>query len=262
VTNAQRSSTPFSQTALIVLKVEKNATSLDNLYMWVNPPLGAEPSIDTAAARSTNAFNFSFDRIRPFVGALDAANSRPAADLTIDEFRVGTSYASVTPYTVRSEVTLPSNATVVVNGTDTGAAVPANEGVEHTIDNAGQKYLNFTKRGSGFTVTTSGPTLVTALRLWTANDSVDRDPASYKLEGSTTGAAGPWVTISEGLLALPSGRNPGGNTTPLAGGNFQEVSFANTTQYTAYRVTFPTVKNVGANSMQIAEVDLLGPVLP
>ena len=49
--------------------------------------------------------------------------------------------------------------------------------------------------------------------------------ASYKLEGSSTGAAGPFTTISEGPLNLPNGRNAGGNTTALVGTYFQELSF-------------------------------------
>jgi hypothetical protein len=262
VTNAQRASTAFSQLALIVLRIDHKGNNADDLHMWVNPPLGTEPSIATASARSTGAFNFSFDRIRPFVGALDSGNSRPAADFTFDEVRVGTSFASVTPYTERLDVTQPGNAVTLVNGTDAGNPPPANEGVEHTIDNVGQKYLNFTKRGSGFVVTTPSATTVTGIRLWTANDSVDRDPASYKIEGSSNGAAGPFTTISEGPLALPAGRNPGG-AGALSGGYFQEVNFSNTTAYNAYRVTFPEVKNAtAANSMQIAEVELLGPPLP
>ena len=107
-------------------------------------------------------------------------------------------------------------------------------------------------------MTPLGSTVVNGLRFWTANDSPDRDPASYKLEGSTAGPSGPWTVISEGPLNLPAGRNAGGATTALRGGLNQVVRFSNTTPYTSYRVTVPTVKNAtAANSMQIAEVDLL-----
>jgi hypothetical protein len=98
VTNAQRSSTPVSELALVVLRVDHNGNNADNLHMWLNPPLGTEPNTNSAAASSTGSYNFSFDRIRPFVGALDAANARPAADFEFDEIRVGGSWDSITPF--------------------------------------------------------------------------------------------------------------------------------------------------------------------
>lgn len=256
VTNAQRSSTAMNVQSFIVLRIDHNTSGTnDSLYMWVNPPLGATPDISTASARSEGAFNFAFDRVRPFAGGNDTGNNRPYADLALDELRVGNTFRSVAP--IATDLTAPFNTIVLVNGTDTDTstnAPPANEGVERSIDNAGQKYLNFLEFNSGFIVTPLGSTTVNGLRFWTANDAVERDPASYKLEGSNDGTT--WTVISEGPLNLPAGRNPGGATTALRSGLQQVVRFANTTPYTSYRVTFPTVKNSGtANSMQIAEVD-------
>jgi hypothetical protein len=257
VTNAQRSATLMTNQAFIVLRVDHNTSGTnDSLYMWVNPPLGATPDISTASARSENAFNFSFDRVRPFVGGNDTGNGgRPYAELALDELRVGNTFRSVAP--IATDLTAPFNTIVLVTGTDTDTstnAPPAAEGVERSIDNAGQKYLNFLEFNSGFIVTPLGSTTVNGLRFWTANDAVERDPASYKLEGSNDGTT--WTVISEGALSLPAGRNAGGATTALRSGLNQIVRFANTTPYTSYRVTFPTVKDaVAANSMQIAEVD-------
>ncbi len=70
--------------------------------------------------------------------------------------------------------------------------------------------------------------------------------------------------ISSGSLALPEGRNAGGNipVDPATHHN-QTVLFANSAWYTSYRITFPTLKDAAAaNSMQIAEVQLLGTVIP
>jgi subtilisin-like proprotein convertase family protein len=169
------------------------------------------------------------------------------------------------------DVTSPTDAIVIVNGQDDGdgtvstgtppTSTPAAESVEHVIDNFGQKYLNFLDLNSGFVVTPSlGRTLVNTLRLWTANDSEPRDPSSYKLEGAVNGPNGPFTLISEGGLALPTGRNTGGSVA-LTGSNYQDVSFSNTTPYTSYRLTFPTLKQTNAaaaNSMQIGEVDFIG----
>jgi hypothetical protein len=151
---------------------------------------------------------------------------------------------------------------------------PAGEAPPNAINNVTQKYLNFGvgpapngEQNTGFIVTPSlgagvGGTIVTGIRLYTANDVPDRDPASYLLSGGLS-PTGPWTDISTGPLALPAGRNAGGMTPidPATHVN-QLVTFANTTAYTSYRLTFPTVKNSAANSMQIAEVELLGAVVP
>jgi hypothetical protein len=64
---------------------------------------------------------------------------------------------------------------------------------------------------------------------------------------------------------LPAGRTAGGATPidPASPTQFSEtLFFTNTAAYTSYRLTFPTVKNSAANSMQIAEVELLGVAVP
>lgn len=166
----------------------------------------------------------------------------------------------------RADVTKPGDTIQLVNGANdddgNSGPPPANEGVEHAIDNLGQKYLNFLDLGSGFAVAPSmGSTVVTGIRLWTANDAVPRDPASYVLEGSSS-LDGTWSLISQGALSLPEGRNTGGNV-ELNSAFFQEVSFDNSAAYGAYRLTFPTLKDAAAaNSMQIAEVELLGVAVP
>jgi hypothetical protein len=168
-----------------------------------------------------------------------------------------------------------------VSGTNDGdgnsGAPPAAEGVEHAIDNVRQKYLNFLDLGSGFIVTPSlgsgvGGTVISGARFYTANDAEERDPASVLIEGSTVGASGPWLPIFQDMLNLPSGpgsRNlttaPFSGMTPInpATDQLYAVSFPNSAAYLSYRVTFPTLRNAGtANSMQIAEVELLGVAVP
>ena len=137
---------------------------------------------------------------------------------------------------------------------------PGGEAPPLMFDNTTSKYLNFDELNAGATVTPAfnggNGAVVNAIRFYTANDAVERDPASYKLEGSNDGGT-TWVQIAAGNLALPDGRNPGGQA--LSPTHFQQtVNFSNTTSYKRFRVTFPTVKNAGAaNSMQIGEVELL-----
>jgi hypothetical protein len=109
------------------------------------------------------------------------------------------------------------------------------------------KYLNFDKLNAGFTVIpANGGSIATALRLVSANDAPERDPASFLIEGSND--LNTFIKITEGTVPSFSTRFAT-NT----------VSFSNSASYLAYRVTFPTVSNAStANSMQVAEVQLLG----
>ncbi len=163
-----------------------------------------------------------------------------------------------------TDVTSPEDAILLVNGENDDDAnagePPAAEGVENAINNLTQKYLNFLDLGSGFIVTPAiGPTKITGARFYPANDSPERDPASFEIWGSTEGPDGPFTMIASGDLTLPDQRNAGGQI-PIDGTHvFQEVTFENTAVYVSYQVVFPTVRDaVAANSMQIAEVELLG----
>ena len=140
------------------------------------------------------------------------------------------------------------------------------EPVDDAIHGTTWKYLNFGLAPSsppfvgpvGFIVTPSlGPTCVTAVRIYTANDSPERNPADSH-QGSNDGGTN-FTVISVSDLALPDGRNPEGlNIDPLSQYN-QEVDFANRATYTTYRLSFTHVKSDAlANSMQIAEAELLG----
>ena len=135
--------------------------------------------------------------------------------------------------------------------TATSTNSPAAEGVANSQDDkSSTKYLNFDKLNTGFTVTPSeGSTVVNGIALTSANDAPERDPASYKIEGSKDGTT--FAVVSQGPVPLFSGRFVR-----------QVIHFDNTAAYTSYRVTFPTVVNAAtANSMQIAEVELLGTVV-
>ncbi|MGH7132703.1 MAG: hypothetical protein ACREJO_12230 [Phycisphaerales bacterium] len=183
-------------------------------------------------------------------------------------------FVGAVPCLAQSDVTSPGDAVVVISGLNDGdgfsGAPPAAEGAANAIDNTTNKYLNFLDLGSGLIVTptfglNTGGTIVTGLRLFTANDAPERDPASYTLEGATS-PAGPWTLISSGALDLPTGRNVTTNPpTPIdALTQFsQTVTFSNANGYTSYRLVFPTLRNAAtANSMQIGEVELLGVAVP
>ena len=128
------------------------------------------------------------------------------------------------------------------------ANTPGAEGVANVIDGkSSTKYLNFDKLNTGFTVTpAAGSSIINAISITSANDSPERDPASYLIEGSEDGVF--FQTIASGNVAAFSARF----TT-------QAFTFANTAVYKTYRVTFPTVAKAStANSMQVADVGLHG----
>ena len=147
---------------------------------------------------------------------------------------------------------------------------PDAEAPEQAIDGVGQKYLNFGKTNTGFVVTPSaGSSVATSITLWTANDSEPRDPSGYQVWGTNVAIAGggpfsltDFTAISTGDITLPSSRNAGGDA-PLLPENSLTVGFANSEFYSSYLIVFPDVKdNPNANSMQIAEVQLGGTIIP
>jgi hypothetical protein len=143
------------------------------------------------------------------------------------------------------------------------ASYPPAEGPANAINGALSKYLHFGEAGSGFITTPSaGPSIVTGFEITTANDAEARDPATYSIYGTNSpilsadnslGDAEPWTLIQAGALSLPAARNTPGGMVPVT----------NATAYASYRVVFDTVKDGNAaNSMQIAEIQFDGTVIP
>ncbi len=149
---------------------------------------------------------------------------------------------------------------------------PAEDPLQILDGNLGTKYLNFagfSRFNSGFIVTpTGGPSVVQSFQLGTGGDAPERDPGSYEIWGTneavtsannSTGRGENWTLIASGAdagLNWGIGRNAYGNV----------VDFANSTAYSSYRVTFPTVRGHGPGDgrpdyeagviMQISEFDL------
>jgi hypothetical protein len=132
--------------------------------------------------------------------------------------------------------------------------------VAQAIDNnLGAKWGAGTSLPVGCVVTpNAGATLVTGARFYTANDTTGRDPADYKLEGSTDGG-GHYTLIASNSMTLPNGRNNTGGTPDPLLSVVKEVSFPNTNGYTSYRLTFSHLKGGDSfGSFQLAEFELLG----
>ena len=139
------------------------------------------------------------------------------------------------------EVTVPGCLITASSGNS-----PPTQTASNAIDNnATSKYLNFDKINTGLTVTRSGKRAVRALTLISAEDFPVRDPSSFVIEGSSNGIN--FVRIASNAVPAFPARH-----------FIQSFPLPGTNDFNVYRVLFPTVSNqVAANSMQIAEVELL-----
>jgi hypothetical protein len=136
-----------------------------------------------------------------------------------------------------------SSPVVINNIYPTSNNSPSNEGAANAFDgNPNTKYLNFDKQNAGVTVKLNQGRVVKKFTITTANDAVERDPASYKLYGSNDGVN--WVLLSEGPLSLSD------NRFTVSG----EITVANTNAYIYYFIKFPSIKNDSGNSVQVSEV--------
>jgi len=131
----------------------------------------------------------------------------------------------------------------------------AGESPDHAMDgNVNTKFAIFRSSGAGLLASPqAGSARMNTLTLWTANDSPERDPATYQVYGfptritqtSGTLAVGNGTLLANGTVTLPADRNSG----PV------QVDFNNSTAYASYLVVFPTVKNSpSTNLTQISEV--------
>jgi hypothetical protein len=100
-TNTKSSAISYNRTNLIVVRIDHILGGNDNAYLFVNPPLGAEPSFASANTNSIGAWDFSFNRIRPFAGGFNVNAQQPYAELVLDEIRIGETFADVTPFIPR-----------------------------------------------------------------------------------------------------------------------------------------------------------------
>jgi len=160
----------------------------------------------------------------------------------------------------------PGSATSTLStaGGGSGNAFPTAEGPANVIDNSqADKYLNFQQSNAGFifTATTNGPLVnLTGFRISTANDAVERDPATISIEGTTSANAtttlnSTWTSIYSGVsgLATDPGRNTFGST----------VSFAQSGNFNSFRVLITSVRTpASANSFQFGEMELIGNTAP
>jgi hypothetical protein len=163
-----------------------------------------------------------------------------------------------------SDITAPGDA---VQGVPNDGDWPGPETPDLAVDDdTSTKYLHFKgdfdpdpgTGGSGLQITpAAGATIVTGLTLTTANDVPGRDPIAFELSGSNDGIDGPYTLIASGDIVDFAQADEWPRFTM----NATPITFDNAVAYTNYQLIFTAIRGpVGGsvNSMQIAEVELLG----
>ena len=154
------------------------------------------------------------------------------------------------------DITFPAD---VVRGVPDDGDWPAGEAPNLAIDDdVNTKYLHFQGQiqPTGLQITLStGAAIVTGLTLTTANDAPERDPTAFVLSGSNTSIDGPYTLIARGDIVDFAQAVSWPRFTP----NATPITFPNSTAYAHYQLLFTRLRDAAhANSMQIAEVELLG----
>jgi hypothetical protein len=162
------------------------------------------------------------------------------------------------------DITVPGD---IVKGVPNDGDWPGAETPQLAIDNkANTKYLHFKgdfapdpgTGGSGLQITPlDGSSVVTGLTFTTANDVPGRDPIAFELSGSNDSIDGPYTLIAAGDIVDFAGEAEWLRFTM----NATPITFDNDVAYAHYQLIFTAIRGpVGGsvNSMQIAEVELLG----
>ncbi len=159
-----------------------------------------------------------------------------------------------------ADVTTPDD---MVRGVPNDADWPTAEIPRQAIDDTPTtKFLHFkgVEQPTGLRITPAlGASIVKGLTLTTANDAPERDPVTFELYGSNAGLDGPFALIASGDIVDFAQAT----AWPRQTVNATPIEFENATAYTHYQLLFPTIRDASAaNSMQIAEVELIGNLVP
>lgn len=174
-----------------------------------------------------------------------SANSTLATEapyVDVPAYSYTTTYPAVTtPFTPSNVGGFPGS-----GGATSGSGWPTAESPAQAIDgNNATKYLNFAETNTGIRILHATSVIANRVRITTASDSPERDPATIKVEARDGG--GGYTLLAASVTVPPVGR-----------GVTQEVSFTNTTAFKEYQITVLTVRDgVAANAMQVAEVQMI-----
>jgi hypothetical protein len=191
----------------------------------------------------------------------DRVMSVYAAELPAGTYVFGIQNSNKNFYTIGA-ISGPTDVTSAsdnVLGVPTNGNWPAAESPDKVVDNnSGTKFLHFSGKTepTGVEIETwVGSTIVTGMTFTSANDAPERDPVKFELYGSNDSLTGPWTLIAAGDIVDFAGETAWARTTMTT----TPITFDNAVAYKFYQVMFPAIRDATkANSMQIAEIELLG----
>jgi hypothetical protein len=130
-----------------------------------------------------------------------------------------------------------------------GENLPSGEGAAKAFDNStSTKWLDFSPASSWiqYQYAANKTSVVTEYTLTSANDAQERDPMNWNILGSNNGGSS-WVTLDT-------------RTGELFTARFQKrsFSFTNSTGYNIYRLSITQLRGPAPNSVQLAEIELIG----
>jgi hypothetical protein len=192
----------------------------------------------------------------------------PAGTYVFGSMDSGKNYYSIgavpveVPAPTLSDVTAPGDA---VKGVPNDGDWPGGEHPALAIDdNTGTKYLHFKGdfdagdplMGAGIQITpAAGVSIVSGITFTTANDCPERDPVVYALYGSNASIDGPYELIAYGYIIDFAEEE----AWPRFTKNETAIMFDNNVTYEHYQIQFIDIRDISsANSMQIAEIELIG----
>lgn len=159
------------------------------------------------------------------------------------------------------------NTIIAVQASKPASYSGTTESPQHTIDvNTATKYYNGAGTDSGIIfLPMNSSTVVKAIELTTANDSMERDPASFILYGTNEEVVSPdysrgndetWEEIASGDLVMPEARK-----TKME----QPFIFENDKAYSAYKIIFPTLRGKDGVQegigLQFSEIQFYGDIV-
>ncbi len=259
--------------AVEAIGAEMPSNDAASLYVSVEDAAGGVATVVTEDAAATQALGTQNWNIP--LASLEGVDLANVATITVaagapDAPAEGSGTVNVTisvgtplSHNVMADVTSPADEVVgvpndgLMDGDNFGW--PAAETPDLAIDNNVEtKFLHFKGElePTGIQVTPAvGPTLVTGIALTTANDAVERDPIMFEFYGSNESIDGPYELIASGDIVDFAQEE----AWPRFTENATPITFENETTYTHYQLLFPVVRDpASANSMQIAEIELIG----
>jgi len=193
-----------------------------------------------------------------YIGLGDRNNSTAGGtgQIYIDDISFGTPLS----HNVMVDVTGSGD---VVKGVPNDGDWPAAETPNLAIDNdTSTKFLHFKgfSQPTGLQITPSvGATVVTEVTFTTANDAPERDPVAFELYGSNDSINGPYTLITSGDIVDFAQET----AWPRFTMNETSISFENDMAYDHYQILVTAIRDAaGANSMQVAEIELIGVLAP